>query len=106
MSYSLPNYLRLWHWLSAVVVALFWTDAMSQWVHSAAQFGWGMLFAYPVIFVVFVSPLFVIPSAWMTVRRYRSGSIDWPTFLWRLSWVVAMLINSACAVLWANGAFE
>ena len=102
---SLPTALwpkwKLWHWLFAAAACVFWTDAMSDWARTKQ-----VLLVMPILFFVFLSPLFAVPSAIWTIRRYRQSRIDHPTLWWRLSWALALLVNYVVAMLWTNGMFK
>jgi hypothetical protein len=93
--------LKWWHWVCALAAFMFWTDSMRQWAHSGQ-----MLTAYPITFLVALSPFYTTPSAVWTIRRYWQKRIDGPTLYWRLSWALALLVNYVVAMLWMNGAFE
>ena len=97
--------LKLWHWAFAVAGLVFWTDAMTSWAREARHFGHELWIVYPVLLLVFASPLFALASSVLTVHRNRGGKIDRPTLCWRLGWAFSMLANFI-AVLWVAGAFK
>ncbi len=97
--------LKLWHWVLAVAGFVFWTDAMTSWAREARHFGHELWIVFPVLFLVFTSPLFALASGALTVHRYRHGRIDHPTLCWRLGWALVMLMNFV-AVLWIVGALK
>lgn len=103
MSSVLWPKLRIWHWFFLAAALVFWTIG-PELARRGRHFGPELFVVFPMLFLLYFSPLFILPSGVLTVLRYKQGRIDRLTAFWRLVWALALLINFV-AVMWVAGAF-
>lgn len=90
--------LRWWHWVFVVGAVMFWWPG-PELATEGRHFGHQMWWVFGVLFLVFLSPFFAIPSVIINCVRFRRGQVTGKALFARLAWALTMIVN-VILVIW------